>query len=76
MFQSIHGWTETQASCEEDLDVLSELSDLKRSGKELQVERRRSMLERQCSRVNVRVRFPKSQHNKCALHAPVKYEGY
>ena len=69
-----------QPSCKEDLDVLSEPSDLKRLCKELLIEKGQPMLERQ--RVNVSVRafaklqFPKSQLNRCALHAPVRYEGY
>ena len=69
-----------QSSCKEDLDVLSELTDLKRLCKESLIEKRQSMLERQ--RVNVQVcafaklQFPKRQTNRCALHAPVRYVGY
>ena len=71
-----------QSSCKvvEDQDVLTKTSDLKRLCKELLLEKRQSMLERQ--RVNVRVcafaklQFPKTQLNICALYAPVRYEQY
>ena len=61
-----------QSSCKDDLEVLSELSNLKPSCKELLIEKRQWELERQ--RVNVRVcafaklQFPTSQFNRCALY--------